>query len=453
MLYCVPRTWLYLSPVLFFDCQISLLAAYDIALFCFWGGWSVISVVYTTIIIILCVFCFTCVYFCVFCLLSVCIVPCKYTLHLWLKGYWDWPHRKLEPQDACWHYYSRIPSLVKKKKPTLFFCYYLDDHTHGSALFLSDLLSIPLLSSVPCTQKSFVCQEMKGTKATIEKYNWLSEWVKERPTSMGRAVRSVNMCVSVWLRLIMFEYAGCLTLGGRGEGDWFRVTRGVKEEEVEKWLVKEGEEGVYGVKVEETDRWQKMLISIPVESIIPSTQCPCPVSTATKSPQQPVHCAEKTQCIPTWMVVSAVLTTAAQTQHWTERTVQTSLQDVPRRHLLSQHKTLKPRKLTGAKLSATHCHTNEPLLCLHMPWVTSDVLIKGASSLAGVVGLVSLRAAVINTSKTLCYWSLWTAFYCWSLTVGNTHPHETWHHFVKYCNPVNKTLTFLQLPMITIVYN
>lgn len=71
---------------------------------------------------------------------------------------------------------------------------------------------------------------------------------------MGRAVRSVNMCVSVWLRLIMFEYAGCLTLGvGGGVGGWFRVTRGVKEEEV-KWMVMEGEEGVCGVKVEETDR-------------------------------------------------------------------------------------------------------------------------------------------------------------------------------------------------------
>lgn len=59
------------------------------------------------------------------------------------------------------------------------------------------------------------------------------------------------MCVSVWLGLIMFEYAGCLTLWERG--GWFRVTRGVKEEEVEKWMVKEGEEGVCGVKVEETD--------------------------------------------------------------------------------------------------------------------------------------------------------------------------------------------------------
>lgn len=248
----------------------------------------------------------------------------------------------------------------------------------------------------------------------------LVERVSERATNFdgesGTECQHVCECVvevdHVWVCRV-------LDTGG-GRKSCFRVTRGVKEEEVEKWMVKEGEEGVCGVKVEETDRWQKMLISIPVESIIPSTQCPCPVSTATKNPQQPVHCAEKTQYIPTWMVVSAVLTTAAQTQRWTERTVQTSLQAVPRRHLLSQHKTLKPRKLTGAKLSTTHCHTNEPLLCLHILWVTSDVLIKWASSLADVVWLVSLRAAVIN--KMLCYWLLRTAFYCWSLTVGNTHP-------------------------------
>lgn len=31
------------------------------------------------------------------------------------------------------------------------------------------------------------------------------------------------------------------------------MTKGVKEEEVEKWMVKEREEGVCGVKVEERD--------------------------------------------------------------------------------------------------------------------------------------------------------------------------------------------------------
>lgn len=39
--------------------------------------------------------------------------------------------------------------------------------------------------------------------------------------------------------------------GTKGENNWFRVTKGVKEEE--KWMAKEKEEGVCGVKVEETD--------------------------------------------------------------------------------------------------------------------------------------------------------------------------------------------------------
>lgn len=50
----------------------------------------------------------------------------------------------------------------------------------------------------------------------------------------------------------------CLTLCGGGggqkrENNWFRMTKGVKEEEVEKWVMKEREEGVCGAKVEEID--------------------------------------------------------------------------------------------------------------------------------------------------------------------------------------------------------
>lgn len=117
------------------------------------------------------------------------------------------------------------------------------------------------------------------------------------------------------------------------------------------------EEAVCGVKVE-TALWQRMVISIPVESVIPSTQWSCPVSTTIKNPQQPVHCAEKTQYSTAWMVVTTVLTAAAWTLHWTERTVQTSLQAVPRRHLLSQHKTpnlLEPNRAPHIAIQMSCC--------------------------------------------------------------------------------------------------
>lgn len=194
---------------------------------------------------------------------------------------------------------------------------------------------------------------MKGTKATIEKYDWVSEWVKEWSNLDGerRAVRSVRVCVCmrgvcafdrVWV-CSAWHCAGVVGGGGqKRENNWFRVTKGVKEEEVEKWVMKEREEGVCGAKVEETDLWQKAVISIPEERVIPSTQCPCPVSAAIKKPQQPVHTALKR------------LNTARLEWLWplsTPRQPRTGLKGlskhqhgaVPRRPLLSQHTSLKPQ--------------------------------------------------------------------------------------------------------------
>lgn len=79
------------------------------------------------------------------------------------------------------------------------FLHYADDHTQVSDLYLSDRLSIPLLSPVLSAQKSFVFPEMKGTKATIEKYDRLSERVSERASNLdgGEESGTERLCVFV----------------------------------------------------------------------------------------------------------------------------------------------------------------------------------------------------------------------------------------------------------------
>jgi len=196
----------------------------------------------------------------------------------------------------------------------------------------SPSLSFPL----SCAHKNpLFSRRWKGQKAPLKNTTgWASERKRERErerereraSSTGKGERHGGLkfaCVC-WLRLIVWvcvcvcvcvcEYAVLdIVRGKKGENNWFwgeewegiehRVTKGVKEEEGGKWMVWEREEGLCGVKVEETDRWQKAVISIPEERVIPSTQCPCPVPTAIKNPEQPVHCAEKTQYTAGWMAL------------------------------------------------------------------------------------------------------------------------------------------------------
>lgn len=209
VLYCVPHTWLYLSPVLFLIIQFQCSLRTMLPCFVFLG-WFVIGVVYTTIIIILRVCCLACVYFCVFCLLSVCVVPCKYTLHLKLKGYWDWPQQKLEPRDACWHCCSPILSLVKKKI-TITWMTTLKGQPSSSPTG-SPSLSFPLSRA---HKNLLFVRRWKGQKPPLKNTTgWASEWKSDRLRWGERYGASTCVWACGWA-------SSCLSMRGawhRGKG-------------------------------------------------------------------------------------------------------------------------------------------------------------------------------------------------------------------------------------------